>query len=76
MADEAGLLVMAELPVAYTQYFLPHKDFLRHELTRVLRAHRNHPSFLSLALGYRPDLRAAPMTVIEPTPRERTGAAA
>ncbi|PYV00936.1 MAG: hypothetical protein DMG10_19240 [Acidobacteria bacterium] len=50
-ADEAGLLIMAELPVAYTQYLLPHKDFLRNELTRILLAHRNHPSFLSLALG-------------------------
>jgi beta-galactosidase len=50
-ADEAGLLVMAELPVAYTQYFLPHKEFLRNELKEVLLAHRNHPSLLSLALG-------------------------
>ena len=50
-ADEVGLLVMAELPVAYTQHFLPHKDFLRNELKEVLLAHRNHPSFLSLALG-------------------------
>jgi beta-galactosidase len=50
-ADETGILVMAELPAAYTMYFLPHKDFLRHELESILRAHRNHPSFLSLALG-------------------------
>ncbi|HET6962108.1 MAG TPA: glycoside hydrolase family 2 TIM barrel-domain containing protein, partial [Terriglobia bacterium] len=50
-ADEVGIFVMAELPVAYTQYFLPHKAFLRNELTEILQAHRNHPSFLSLALG-------------------------
>ena len=25
-ADEVGLLVMAELPAAYTQYVLPHRD--------------------------------------------------
>ncbi|MCW5983029.1 MAG: hypothetical protein KIT09_33380 [Bryobacteraceae bacterium] len=50
-ADEVGLLVMAELPVAYTQYFLPHREFLKRELEGVLRAYRNRPSFLSLALG-------------------------
>jgi len=50
-ADEVGIFVMAELPVAYTQYFLPHKAFLRNELKEILLAHRNHPSFLSLALG-------------------------
>jgi hypothetical protein len=50
-ADEIGILVMAELPAAYTMYFLPHKEFLRGELESILRAHRNHPSFLSLALG-------------------------
>lgn len=50
-ADETGLLVMAELPVAYTMHFLPHRQFLRAELERTLRVHRNHPSFLSLALG-------------------------
>lgn len=50
-ADEVGLFVMAELPVAYTQYLLPHKEFLRNELKEILLAHRNHPSFLSLALG-------------------------
>jgi len=50
-ADEVGIFVMAELPVAYTQYFLPHKEYLRNELKEILLAHRNHPSFLSLALG-------------------------
>ncbi len=50
-ADEAGILVMAELPAAYTMYVLPHKQFLRKELERILRIHRNHPSFLSLAFG-------------------------
>jgi beta-galactosidase len=50
-ADETGLLVMAELPAAYTQYLLPHKDFLRAELERVLVSYRNRPSLLSLAFG-------------------------
>jgi hypothetical protein len=50
-ADEVGIFVMAELPVAYTQYFLPHREYLRNELKEILQAHRNHPSFLSLALG-------------------------
>jgi hypothetical protein len=50
-ADEVGLLIMAELPAAYTMYVLPHKQFLRKELDRILRTHRNHPSFLSLAFG-------------------------
>jgi hypothetical protein len=50
-ADEVGIFVMAELPVAYTQYFLPHKAFLKNELKEILLAHRNHPAFLSLALG-------------------------
>ncbi|MCC7342066.1 MAG: hypothetical protein IT170_13370 [Bryobacterales bacterium] len=55
-ADEAGILVMAELPAAYTMYVLPHREFLRKELERVLRVHRNHPSFLSLAFGNEFDL--------------------
>jgi beta-galactosidase len=50
-ADEVGLLVMAELPAAYTQYVLPHRTFLRSELHDILMAHRNHPSLLSLAFG-------------------------
>jgi hypothetical protein len=50
-ADEVGMLVMAELPAAYTQYLLPHKALLRGELTRTLLAYRNHPSLLSLAFG-------------------------
>jgi hypothetical protein len=50
-ADETGILVMAELPAAYTQYLLPYKEFLRNELTEVLLEHDNHPSFLSLAFG-------------------------
>jgi hypothetical protein len=50
-ADEVGILVLSELPVVYTQYLLPFKDFLRNELTSVVLAHRNHPSWLSLALG-------------------------
>lgn len=51
VADEAGMLILAELPAVYTQFFLPHLDFLKHELTDVLTAHRNHPSLLSLAFG-------------------------
>ncbi|HTE28635.1 MAG TPA: beta galactosidase jelly roll domain-containing protein [Flavitalea sp.] len=50
-ADEVGLLVMAELPAAYTQYVLPHRAFLRNELRDILMAYRNHPSLLSLAFG-------------------------
>ena len=50
-ADEVGLLVMAELPAAYTQYVLPHRDFLRQELEGVVLAYRNRPSLLSLAFG-------------------------
>ncbi|MGH9371720.1 MAG: glycoside hydrolase family 2 TIM barrel-domain containing protein, partial [Vicinamibacterales bacterium] len=50
-ADEAGLFVMAELPAAYTQYLLPHKDFLRQELQRVVLSYRNRPSLLSVAFG-------------------------
>ena len=50
-ADEAGLLVMAELPAAYTMHFLPHREYLRQELERTLRTYRNHPSFLSLGFG-------------------------
>lgn len=50
-ADEAGLLVLSELPVVYTQYLLPNKEFLREELKSIVLAHRNHPSWLSLAMG-------------------------
>jgi hypothetical protein len=50
-ADEVGLLVMAELPAAYTQYVLPHRAFLRQELVDVVRAYRNRPSLLSIAFG-------------------------
>ncbi|MBN9662533.1 MAG: hypothetical protein J0H49_30320 [Acidobacteria bacterium] len=50
-ADEVGMLVMAELPAAYTQYFFAHRDFLKRELTSTLLAYRNHPSLLSLAFG-------------------------
>lgn len=51
---------MAELPAAYTMYVLPHKQFLRRELERILRSHRNHPSFLSLAFGNEFDLSWLP----------------
>jgi hypothetical protein len=50
-ADQVGILIMAELPAAYTQFFFAHRDFLRGELKRTLLAYRNHPSLLSLALG-------------------------
>lgn len=50
-ADEVGILVMAELPVVYTQYLLPFLDFVQGELTGVALAHRNHPSWMSLAMG-------------------------
>lgn len=50
-ADEVGILIMAELPAAYTQYFFDQRDFLRGELRSTLLAYRNHPSLLSLAFG-------------------------
>ena len=50
-ADELGLLIMAELPVVYQNYLLPNKEFLKSELTRIIATHRNHPSWMSLALG-------------------------
>jgi beta-galactosidase len=56
-ADEAGILIMAELPAVYTQYFFAHRDFLRDELQRTLIAYRNHPSLLSLAFGNEFNLR-------------------
>lgn len=56
-ADEAGILIMAELPAAYTQFFFAHRDFLRGELQRTLIAYRNHPSLLSLAFGNEFNLR-------------------
>ncbi|HEX6545420.1 MAG TPA: glycoside hydrolase family 2 TIM barrel-domain containing protein [Bryobacteraceae bacterium] len=51
VADEVGMFVMAELPTVYTQFFLPHLDFLTRELANVLTVYRNHPSLLSLAFG-------------------------
>jgi len=56
-ADEAGTLIMAELPAAYSQYFFTHRDFLRGALERTLMAYRNHPSLLSLAFGNEFNLR-------------------
>jgi hypothetical protein len=50
-ADEVGILIMAELPAAYTQFFFGQRDFLRGELRSTLLAYRNHPSLLSLAFG-------------------------
>lgn len=50
-ADEVGIFVMAELPAAYTQYVLPHRELLRQELQDVVMAYRNRPSLLSIAFG-------------------------
>lgn len=50
-ADEVGLFVMAELPAAYTQYVLPHRDFLRRELENVVLTYRNRPSLFSISFG-------------------------
>jgi beta-galactosidase/beta-glucuronidase len=57
VADEVGLLIMSELPVPYTQYLLPNKDFLCNELKSIILTHRNHPSWLSLAMGNEFNLR-------------------
>lgn len=50
-ADEVGILVAAELPVAYQEYLLPHKDLLRNEVVRIIDTHRNHPSFFFFTMG-------------------------
>lgn len=50
-ADEIGILVLAELPVVYQEYLLPHKDVLRQEVARIIDTHRNHPSWFSFTLG-------------------------
>jgi hypothetical protein len=50
-ADETGILVLAELPVVYQEYLLPHQDVLRQEVIRIIDAHRNHPSWLAFTLG-------------------------
>lgn len=59
-ADQVGILIMAELPAAYTQFFFAHRDFLRSELVNTLTAYRNHPSLLSLAFGNEFNLRWLP----------------
>lgn len=56
-ADEAGILVLAELPVTYAQYLLPNREFLRNELIQIIETYRNHPSWFSLALGNEFNLR-------------------
>lgn len=56
-ADQVGILIMAELPAAYTQFFFAHRDFLHDELVNTLLAYRNHPSLLSLAFGNEFNLR-------------------
>ena len=50
-ADEVGMLIMAELPAAYVQYFFQHRQFQFQELQDALLAHRNHPSLFCLAFG-------------------------
>ncbi|MGD0224931.1 MAG: sugar-binding domain-containing protein [Terriglobia bacterium] len=50
-ADELGILVQAELPVVYSEFLLPHLEFIWSELENALPAYRNHPSLMSLALG-------------------------
>ncbi|HEX4029744.1 MAG TPA: hypothetical protein VHX20_05230 [Terracidiphilus sp.] len=56
-ADEVGILIMAELPAAYTQFFFAHRKFIRDELEQTLLSYRNHPSLLSLAFGNEFNLR-------------------
>jgi len=56
-ADEVGILVMAELPVEAALYFLPNREFVRNEMVRIIQTCRNHPSWLSLALGNEFNLR-------------------
>lgn len=51
VADEVGILIMAELSVESALYFLPNREFLRRELIRIIQTYRNHPSWFSLALG-------------------------
>jgi len=50
-ADELGLLVQSELPVFYSNYLLPHLNFVWNEMDEAFPAFRNHPSFFSSALG-------------------------
>ncbi|HZO99136.1 MAG TPA: hypothetical protein VFD30_02470 [Terriglobia bacterium] len=50
-ADELGLLVHAELPVFYSPWLLPFLDFAWSEQEEAFKAFRNHPSFVSSALG-------------------------
>jgi hypothetical protein len=50
-ADEVGLFIQAELPVVYSEFLLPHLEFLWSELEGAMVAFRNHPSWISIALG-------------------------
>ncbi len=67
-ADEVGLLVMAELPAAYTQYVLPHQEFLREELERVVL---RLPEPAVAAVG-RLRQRVQPDLARRPTPERKT----
>ncbi len=50
-ADQEGLLISSELPAVYSDFFLPHVDFLRQELRRMVVETRNHPSVFLLSMG-------------------------
>jgi len=54
-ADEVGMLVSPELPIAYLNYYQrakgPALDLYRHEWAAVIRRFRNHPSILDWCMG-------------------------
>ncbi len=50
-ADSTGILVQSELLVACTAYFMPNRQFLSRELSRIIDAFADHPSFFSLSFG-------------------------
>ena len=50
-ADEAGMLMVAELPVVFTPFFMPHVEQLHEEMESALLHYRHHPSFFALAFG-------------------------
>jgi len=50
-ADEAGLLMVVELPVVFTPFFMPHVEQLHEEMESALLHYRHHPSFFALAFG-------------------------
>ncbi len=50
-ADEKGFLVHAELPAFNSRWLSPHVEQVQQELPEIYRAFRNHPSWISSALG-------------------------